>query len=298
MEECSRDASGSISIVLNGHRPWAFQHFRGLPSGAHPSSRGADTRLPGEPGPRVTHEEATMKRFAILGFLAVVLLAIPAPAVAAPPDMYHSIKVTMASAYFARQDDCIQTEVWISAVDGQWASQGGGVTTAGDLAISLRVVDTCDTGEEGAIVPMAGGAGGTVLYDGMGRAPVALGSTPRIDAAWSSATVEMEDQLTGETMPVYAAVSWTGGDLSHETTPNNHGKCAGGECLPWMADFEVIVNTHDNNLRRDAIATIELIVDGVPIAFEPSADASIDQVKSSCMEIPKGTFSGDSDYCF
>jgi hypothetical protein len=240
-----------------------------------------------------------MKRFAILGIFAAMFLAVPATAIAAPPNIYHSIKVTMASAYFVRQDDCMQTEVWISAVDGKWASQGGGVTTSGDLAVSLRVVDTCEPTDVSAIVPMAGGGGGgTVLYDGMGRAPVALGSTPRIDAAWSSATVEMEDQLTGETMPVYAAVSWTGGDLSHETTPNNHGKCAGGECLPWMADFEVIVNTHDNNLRRDAVATIELIVDGTSIAFEPSADASIEQVKSSCMEIPAGTFSGEADYCF
>jgi len=239
-----------------------------------------------------------MKRFAILGIFAAVLLAMPAPALAAPPNIYHSIKVTTASAYFVSQDDCIKTEVWISALDGQWASQGGGVTTSGDLAVSLRVVDTCDSSEVSRIMPMAGGEGGTVLYEGLGRAPVALQSTPRIDRAWSSAMVEMVDQSTGETIPVWAAVSWTGGDLSHETTPNNHGKCAGGECLPWMADFEVIVNTHDNNLHRDAVATIELIVDGVPMAFEPSADASIEQVKSSCMEIPKGTFSGDSDYCF
>jgi hypothetical protein len=239
-----------------------------------------------------------MRRFAILGIFAAVLLALPAPALAAPPNIYHSIKVTMASAYFARQDDCIKTEVWISAVDGKWASQGGGVTTSGELAVSLRVVDTCASTEVGGIKPMAGGEGGTVLYDGIGRAPVVLGSTPRIDAAWSSATVEMVDQLNGDTTPVRAEVSWTGGELSHETTPNNHGKCAGGECLPWMADFEVIANTHDNNLRRDAVAAIELIVDGVAIAFEPSAEASIEQVKSSCMEIPKGTFSGDTDYCF
>lgn len=239
-----------------------------------------------------------MKRFAILGIFAAVLLAVPAPALAAPPNIHHSIKVTMATAYFVRQDDCIKTEVWISAVDGKWASQGGGVTTGGDLAVSLRVVDTCEPTDVTGIRPMAGGEGGTLLYDGIGRAPVALGSTPRIDAAWSSASVEMVDQLNGGTMPVWAAVSWTGGELSHETTPNNHGKCAGGECLPWMSDFEVVVNTHDNNLFRDAVATIELIVDGVPIAFEPSAEASIEQVKSSCMEIPKGTFSGDTDYCF
>lgn len=239
-----------------------------------------------------------MKRFAILGIFAAALLVIPATAVAGPPNIYHSIKVTMASAYFVRQDECIKTEVWISAVDGQWASQGGGVTTSGDLAVSLRVVDTCETAESSGIRPMAGGGGGTVLYDGFGRAPVALGSTPRIDAARSSATVQMEDQLTGQTTPAWAAVRWNGGELSHETTPNNHGTCAGGECLRRMADFEVVVNTHDNNLRRDAVATIELIVDGVPIAFEPSADASIEQVKSSCMEIPVGTFSGDSDYCF
>lgn len=239
-----------------------------------------------------------MKRFAILGILAVAL-AIPAQAVAAPPNIYHSIKVTMASAYFVRQDDCIKTEVWISAVDGKWAAPGlGGVTTSGDLAVSLRVSDTCESGETDAIVPMAGGGGGTLLYDGFGRAPMPLGWTPRIDAAWSSATVEMEDQLTGATVPVSASVAWAGGALSHDTTPNNHGKCAGGECLPWMSDFEVVVNTHDNNLRRDAVATIELIVDGVPIGFGPSADASIEQVKSACMEIPKGTFSGEADYCF
>ncbi|HEX7171489.1 MAG TPA: hypothetical protein VF365_02655 [Candidatus Limnocylindria bacterium] len=239
-----------------------------------------------------------MKRFAILGIIAAVWLAVPASAFAAPPNIHHSIKVTMASAYFVRQDDCIKTEAWISAVDGQWASQGGGVTTSGDLAVSLRVVDTCDSTAAGGIRPMAGGEGGTVLYDGLGRAPVPLQSSPRIDAAWSSAMVEMVDQLNGGTTPVWASVSWTGGDLSHETTPNNHGKCAGGECLPWMEDFDVVVNTHDNNLRRDAVATIELIVDGMPIAFEPSAEGSIEQVKSSCMEIPKGTFSGDSDYCF
>jgi hypothetical protein len=239
-----------------------------------------------------------MKRFARAGFVAAVLLAGPSITTAGTPNIYHSITVTMASAYFVSQDDCLSTEVWISATDGQWASQGGGVTTGGDLAVSVRVVDTCAVAGS-AIGPMAGGGGeGVLLYDGFGRIAVPLGWSPRIASAWTEGSVELTDQLAGGTSRAWVSVTWSGGPLTHETTPNNHGQCAAGECLPWMRDFEVLVNTHDNNLHRDATATIELTIDGAPVAFDPSSAAVIEQVKSACMEIPTGTFSGDTDYCF
>jgi hypothetical protein len=238
-----------------------------------------------------------MKRILCAAAVGAVLLAIPMTAVAGTPNIYHSTKVTSASAYFVEQDACLKTEVWISSTDGKWASQGGGVTTGGDFAVSLRIVDTCAAAPD-AIGPMAGGAGGTLLYDGFGRTPVALGWSPRIRSAWVAGTVELEDQIAGGTSTATVSVAWTGGPLSHETTRNNHGKCAGGECLRRMPGFEVVVNTHDNNLHRDATATIQMSIDGVPIRFDPSSEAAIEQVKSACMEIPKGRFSGDTDYCF
>jgi hypothetical protein len=236
-----------------------------------------------------------MKRLAILGVLAAALLAAPAPALAGRPNIYHSISVTMASAYFTVTEGCVQTEAWISATDGRWASQGGGVDTAGDLALSVRVVDTCASA---GIRPMAGGGAGTVLYDGFGRIDVPLASSPRLEWASTAGSIELVDQLDGGITQASVAITWTGGPLSHDTTRNNHSKCADGECARWMPDFDVLVNTHDNNLRREATATIELVVGGNSILMEPSSDAVVERVKSACMEIPKGTFAGDSDYCF
>jgi hypothetical protein len=243
-------------------------------------------------------EEDPMHRLFAAVLAAIALLTAPAAVAAGAPNIYHSIKVTMASAAFVRAEGCLETQAWISATDGQWAAQGGGVTKAGDLAVSLRIVDTCAPLDLGAGVgPMAGG-GGAILYDGFGRTPVPLGWSPRIASAWTGGTVTLVDQLSGATSVASVDVAWSGGPLSHETTANNHGKCAAGECLPQLPDFEVIVNTHDNNLRRAATATVEITMDGEPIAFEPSADAVIEQVKSACMEVPRGTFEGDTDYCF
>ena len=237
-----------------------------------------------------------MRRLGILGVLALVSLALPAPAAAGRPNIYHSISVTMASAHFSSTDGCEQTDAWISAVDGRWASMGGGgVDTAGDLALSVRVVDVC-TSE--AIGPMAGGGSGAVLYDGFGRIHVPLASSSRLDWAATAGEIELVDQVDGDVIQASLAITWTGGPLSHDTSRNNHGKCTGGECARWMDDFEVLVNTHDNNLMREASATIELVVGGNSIRMEPSSEAIVERVKSACMEIPKGGFDGDADYCF
>ena len=108
-------------------------------------------------------------------------------------------------------------------------------------------------------------------------------------SAHLDATLLMTDEVSGDTASVPVDLTWVATDRAHpDPTGNNHVRFPG----------EGIVNTHDNNINLPAVAWGTVWLRGVNVSPEPDAGATLQQVKSSCMEIGDPQWDGDTLFCF
>lgn len=211
-----------------------------------------------------------------------LLMAIPSLAMGGQTSIYHTISASSAFAVLSATDDCLQTTVWISSTDGRWAAQPGPATTSGLTSVAIQVTDAC-----GRIAAAAGG-GPAPLFDWFGQDFVPLAATPRLTSAHVATSLEGVDSVSGDTLTVGISVDWTAAGPLDSGPVHSHVRFPG----------EGVVNSHDNNLLRPATATATLTINGQALTLDPTWEASMELVRSGCMEVPWPHFDGFTKWCF
>lgn len=214
---------------------------------------------------------------------AATILALPATASAATPAIYHTIDGRFASAYFTSLDGCFQTDVWVSSSAATYAPQPGvrnALNKQGLTSVQVFVYDTCQP-MEGKHFP--------IVADWLGQGSDRLVAESRMRTAYLVATLAMTDSVSGDTADVPIDLSWQATGVAHpDTARNNHMRFEG----------EGVANTHDNNINLAAVAWGTVLLNGVNVAPEPDAGATLEQIKSACMEIAYPHWDGDTLFCF
>ncbi len=214
---------------------------------------------------------------------AVMMLSLPTSASAAPPAIYHTIDGRFASAYFTSLDGCLQTDVWVSSSAATYAPQPGvqdSLNKQGLTSVQIVVYDTCKP-MEGKHYP--------IVADWFSQTPDRLVAESRMRAASLDVTLAMTDSVSGDTASVSVDLTWVATAGAHpDTVRNNHVRFPG----------EGIVNTHDNNINLPAMAWGTVWLHGVNVAPGADESATLEQIKSSCMEIAFPHWAGDSLFCF
>ncbi len=211
-----------------------------------------------------------------------LLMAIPSPALGGQTSIYHTISASTAFAVFSVTDECLQTTVWISSADGRWAAQPGPANKAGLTSVAIQVIDAC------APITAAAGGGPPPLFDWSGQDFVPLSGTPRLTSAHVATSQEGVDSVSGETFTVGIDVDWTAAGALESGPVHSHARFPG----------EGVVNSHDNNLLRPAMAIATVTINGQLLALGPTRDASMELVKSGCLEIAWPHFDGFTKWCF
>lgn len=220
----------------------------------------------------------------ILPALAVAtMLALPAAASAATPAIYHTIEGNFASAYFTSLDGCLQTDVWVASSAATYAPQPGvadALNKQGLTSVQIFVYDTCQP-MEGKHYP--------IVADWFAQSADRLVAESRMRSAHVVATLTMTDSVSGDSAAVPIDVAWQATAVAHpDTVRNNHVRFPG----------EGIVNTHDNNINLSALASGTVLLGGVNVSPDPDPSATLEQVKSACMEIGYPHWDGDTLFCF
>jgi hypothetical protein len=222
------------------------------------------------------------RRFAAALAALTMLVAVPSLALGGQATIYHTISASTAFAVFGSTDDCLRTTVWISSTDGRWAAQPGPATTSGLTSVAIQVTDACGR------IAVAAGGGPAPLFDWVGQDFVPLAATPRLTSARVATSQEGIDAVSGDTFTVAIDVEWTAAGSLDADPVRSHVRFPG----------EVVVNSHDNNLLRPATATATVTIDGQLLALDPTWDASMELVRSGCMEVPWPHFDGFTKWCF
>ncbi|MDH4335592.1 MAG: hypothetical protein OEW24_10155 [Chloroflexota bacterium] len=219
----------------------------------------------------------------LLALGAMMTLTLPATASAAPPAIHHTIDGRFASAYFTSLDACLQTDVWVSSSAATYAPQPGVDDTLnkqGLTSVEIVVYDTCKP-MEGKHYP--------IVSEWFSQTPDRLVAESRIRTAHLDAILAMTDSVSGDTASVPVDLNWAATARAHpDPVRNNHVRFPG----------EGIVNTHDNNINLPAMAWGTVWLNGVNVAPEADESATLEQTKSSCMEIAFPHWTGDSLFCF
>ncbi|MBV1781238.1 hypothetical protein KRR55_19190 [Paeniglutamicibacter sp. ABSL32-1] len=206
-----------------------------------------------------------MKR--MLAAMAVLALApLGAGPAAAAPNIYHVISSTHGGAYVAVEEGCELTEVFLSSSVGKFAAQPGPVNKQGLTSVFVRVTDTCG--------PAAAAGGGGVLFEAEAMNMAELVADPRLRHASVSTVMEGTDS-DGNPVTVELDATWTGtGELEHTVISSPRHFPEGN------------VIAVDNNLRRDAIAEVNVEVAGRSVSGTDPA-ASLELVKANCVEVAR-----------
>lgn len=214
---------------------------------------------------------------------AVTLLALPATTSAATPAIYHTIDGRFAGAFFTSLDGCLQTDVWVTSSAATYAPQPGlqqKLNKQGLTTVQIFVYDTCQP-MEGKHFP--------IVADWFAQSSDRLIAESRMRSAHVAATLTMTEAVSGDTALVPIDLAWQASGNAHpDTVRNNHFRFPG----------EGIVNTHDNNINLSAVASGTVMLDGVNVSPDPDSGATLEQIKSACMEVGYPHWDGDTLFCF
>ena len=198
--------------------------------------------------------------------LAVALLAVPAMAFGAVPEYQRVISSRHADAAVASVDGCLLSEVFLGSTDAVFGGRPGPVNKQGLTDVSMRVSDTCQE-------PVGKGFPVVAMWQGQTLYP--LHSTPRLTAGWIDAVIPVTDDVSGRTVPAHLVMRWTADGAFDHDPGHLHVRFA----------HVGVVNSHDNNWLRPAIAAGSLEIDGVTVIIGPTTEAHLSLVKYGCQTI-------------
>ena len=206
---------------------------------------------------------------------AILLASLHAVAGASVIEDYaRVIRSRHAGATFVRIDGCIQTELFVSAMDATFGSRHGPVNKQGLVGIFLARRDVCaEPGPKG--YPLVYAADGSTLDS--------LSTTPQFSRAWLDATIPATD-MDGNPVSVALSLRWS------PTMPFERSHVHDNGWLPEGVKFGAHVHTFSHGLRADAVASGQVTVDGQLLTLAPTTDAQMEQVRYFCQVIqhPRG----------
>lgn len=213
-------------------------------------------------------------RIAVVLISGVLVAYGPDPAGAAVPEYQRVIKARSAAptAALVAVQGCIRTEIWAASSDNVFGGRPGRVAKQGLTSVVVTQYDDC-------IVPgsakAGGGGSGVVVFDGFGQTLDRLRSAPRFDRAWVDVTLPVVDDISGRSVLVRLALTWTptgafDRDLSHTHVRVPH---------------EGIVNSHTQTLTSAAVISGSVWMGADRLTFEPTEGAVLSQLKYGCQVI-------------
>lgn len=206
----------------------------------------------------------------------ISVVAAPATVEAGVPQYQRVIKARAAlpSAALVSVEGCIRTEVWADSSDSVFGGRPGRVVKQGLTSVLVIRYDTCAS-RTGASAAGGGGNPGKVIFDGFGQTSDRLRSTPRFDRAWVDATLPVLDDVSGKTVSVRLALTWTLVGAFDRDTGHTHAR------FP----HEGIVNSHTQTLTGDALVSGDISIGADRLTFPPTGGTVLSQVKSGCQVI-------------
>lgn len=211
---------------------------------------------------------------------ALLLTMTPALAGASVIEDYaRVIRSRHASAAFMQVDGCRQAEVFVSAMDAKFGTQGGRVNKQGLVGVLYLERDVC--GEPGP-------KGFPVVYMADAQSLDRLRTTARFGSAWVQATMSGTDG-DGNPVEIGLNMEWSALDAYEKSRISENG------WFPVRATRGAHVHTFSFGLRAPAAAWGEVTIDGEAISLSPTFDASLEQVRYFCQVIqhPRGGFDVD-----
>ncbi len=204
---------------------------------------------------------------AVAGALALLTALVPSAASAhVPENQYQVISARNAYAAFFMTDGCYETQVWVSSTDAKFGGRPGRVNKQGLTSLAVIVYDACQPNV---------GKHPPVVFEALGQDLTPLGTTPRMSRAWVSASYETVNEATGEPVSLAFDLAWQlDGELSHDTShihvpPSDQG----------------VANSHENDLRGNAVAWGSVTIDGQTVELAPTYDAGLELIKGGCQVI-------------
>ncbi|MCA1569696.1 MAG: hypothetical protein LC798_05110 [Chloroflexi bacterium] len=218
-----------------------------------------------------------MRRF--ISIIVVVLLgaALPSVAVAAVPDYQRVIVSRHADAALTTLDGCVLTEVFVSGADAAFGGRPGPVNKQGLSSVLVRRSELCQASASLATVGVhaAGGIGGVVLFDGLGRTLAPLASTVHFDQAWLQTAIPLVNEANGDEVVIGLDLTWDLVGGLERDTGHLHVRVPG----------EGNVNSHQNTLTGDAVVSGTVTIGSEVLSFEGVDGAHLQQVKYGCQVI-------------
>lgn len=194
-------------------------------------------------------------------------------------DYARVIRSRHASAAFLQVDGCRQAEVFVSAMDAKFGSQGGRVNKQGLVGVLYLERDVC--GEPGP-------KGFPVVYMADAQSLDRLGTTTRFGSAWVQATMSGTDG-DGNPVEIGLNIEWSALEAFEKS------RVSGNDWFPASGQRGAHVHTFSMGLRAPAAAWGEVTIDGQAISLSPTFDASLEQVRYFCQVIqhPQGGYDVD-----
>ena len=204
--------------------------------------------------------------------IALLTLALPAGASAAPPHREHVISARHADAAFSTLDGCLLSEVFVSSMDGMFSgSPGGPLNKQGLTSVLIIVSDTCQP-------PV--GKGYPKVFEGLGQTLDPLVMSARGDEATINAVIPVLDEVAGAWHDVELSLTWVAiSERQRDTTHSHVLERHGG-----------VINSAANNWSADAAAFGSVLLDGVNITPSTTFSAHLSEVKQNCLVVqhPRG----------
>jgi hypothetical protein len=215
-------------------------------------------------------------RFVSLFLLPLVLLTAMPSAVGASviEDYARVIRSRHAGATFVQITGCIQSELFVSAMDAKFGSRHGPVNKQGLVGVFLARRDIC-------VEP--GPKGYPLVYAADGMTLDRLSTDPQFSRAWLDAAIPATD-MDGNPVTIGLSLHWT------PTGPLERSRIKGNAWLPEGVTFGAHVHTFSHGLRADAMASGQVSIGDELIELAPTTDAQLEQVRYFCQVIqhPRG----------
>ena len=211
---------------------------------------------------------------------ALLLAAVPSVVGASVIEDYaRVIRSRHASAAFIQIDGCRQAEVFVSAMDAKFGTQGGRVNKQGLVGVLYLERDVC--GEPGP-------KGFPVVYMADAQSLDRLRTSPRFGSAWVQASMRGTDG-DGNPVEIGLNMEWSALEAFEKSRISENG------WFPVKAVRGAHVHTFSFGLRAPATAWGQVTIDGEAISLSPTFDASLEQVRYFCQVIqhPQGGYDVD-----
>lgn len=215
----------------------------------------------------------------IIATLIVILAAATPIAATTIEDYARVIRSRHAGATFSQVDGCLQTEVFVSAMDATFGSRPGPVNKQGLVGVFYRELDVCAE---------PGPKGFPVTFQADAQSLDHLVTSSRFHTA---SVIAVLDGMDGDGNPVEIGIDlqWAG------TEPFVRSKVSGNGSFPEDEKRGARVHTFSHGLSAAAVAVGSITVDGARTDLAPTHDATLEQVRYFCQVIqhPQGGFDVD-----